>query len=197
MKRILFSITIALLFCVVAGGQTPSDELTRIREAIGSNVNTKISIANDRSIHPSGNQIAVYIATGLDIVVHENFIRWIDEWNRSGDAKRYGPLRAVTSLSEADIIFVRYTLNDQARTESGSIPTVGTVWDPATNKIISRPTQTTFSRAMVPVFAYVLRRKEAEIEILSRYSTSTRLGEGKSSGRQLWDDFKKLLKATR
>ena len=108
--------------------------------------------------------------------------------------KKFGLIKEVSEISQADVVIARYTLNAQVRSNTASYPSVGTVYDPATNEVISRPTQRTYSYSTVPVFGYVLRRVGDNFEIISRYSDSAMAGEHKYSGEDLWDDFKKILK---
>jgi hypothetical protein len=195
MRKLLF-LTVVLLFCSSATlAQTPTEEIQRLQELLGVSEQTKIKPATNLTLQTTDKPLKIYIATGLDMKVRENFLRWIEKWNKSGDVKKYGSLEVVSDISEADIVLARYTLNENARTETASRPSVGTVYDPATNKVISRPTQQTYSYSTVPVFAYVLRRNDKDFEILSRYNDSADLGEYKNTGELLWDNFKKLLKS--
>jgi hypothetical protein len=188
-------LTIVILsFSYAVCGQTATEEIIQLREHLGLTEQAKILPSTSPSLGTIRGPLNVFIATGLDMKVHDNFIRWIEKWNKSGDANKYGSLNLVSDIDHAEIVLARYTLNIQARSQTASYPSVGTVYDPATNSIISRPTQRTYSYSTVPVFAYVLRREGVNYEILSRYSDSASLGEFKSSGELLWKDFINLLK---
>jgi len=194
MRKLFFLMSLLLVSSCITFAQTPGDEIKHLQEVLGVSEQTQIKLATNSSLQTSDKALKVYIATGLDMKVHENFLGWIRKWNNSSDAKKYRSLEVVTEISEADIVLARYTLNENIRTETASRPTVGTVWDPATNTWISRPTQQTYSYSTVPVFAYVLRRKDKDFEILSRYGSSASLGEHKNSGKELWDNLVKILK---
>ncbi len=194
MKKVFFLISVLLLCSYVTFAQTTAEEIKRLQEFLGVSEQTKIKPATNPTLQTSDKPLKVHIAMGLDMQVRDNFLRWIEKWNKSGDAKKYGSLEVVSEISEADIVLARYTLNESVRTETASRPSVGTVYDPASNKVISRPAQQTYSYSTVPVFAYVLRRNNTDFEILSRYNDLTFLGEYKNTGELLWDNFKKLLK---
>lgn len=194
MRELLFLMSVLLISSSITFAQAPGDEIKRLREVLGVSEQTKIKPAINSTLQAIDGPLKVYIATGLDMKVRDNFMHWIEKWNQSGDAKKYRSLEVVSEVSGADIVLARYTLNEIVRTETASRPSVGTAWDPATNKVISRPTQQTYSYSTVPVFAYVLRRNDTDFEILSRYNDSASLGEYKNSGKLLWENFKKLLK---
>jgi len=194
MKIILFLATFTLLsFHTFA--QSASQEIKDLQQHLGVGDQINISVASEIAVPTMERPLKIYIATGLDMKVYQNFVRWIEKWNQSSDSKKYGLLKIVENLDEADIILARYTLNTQANSNTASYPSVGTVYDPATKSVISRPTQRAYSYSTVPVFAYVLRRSGNNFEIISRYSDSASLGEYKNSGELLWKDFRKLLKA--
>ncbi len=194
MRKLFFLMSVLLLCSSAMLAQSATEEIKQLREHLGVSEQTKIKPATNLILQTSDKPLKVYLATGLDMKVRDNFVRWMEKWNKSGDAKKYGLLEVVSDISQADIVLARYTLNEKSRTETASRPSVGTVYDPATSSVISRPTQRTYSYSTVPVFAYVLRRNETDFEVLSRYSESAELGENKSSGEKLWDDFRKLLK---
>ena len=196
MKLIFLLLFIA--FCSLqAFSQTAAEEITQLREQLGVGEQTKITPATDKTLKFSTAGIKVFIATGLDMKIHDNFVNWIEKWNRSSDAKKFGTVEVTSDLNRADVALARYTLNAQARSNTASYPAAAMVYDPATNSMITRPTQRTYSYSTVPVFAYVLRRNGADFEILSRYSDSASVGEHKHSGEDLWKDFEKLLKESR
>ncbi|GEM_PF-2830299 len=195
MRKICFFIVALVFYSVTSLGQTPIEEIEQLKEFLGVIEQTKIKPAMNLVLQRSDKPLKIYIATGLDMKVRDNFTRWIEKWNKSGDATKYGFLEIVSDMPDADIVLARYTLNENARTGTASRPSVGTVYDPATNTVMSRPTQQTYSYSTVPVFAYVLRRTDKDFEILSRYNDSTSLGEYKNSGEVLWNNFKNLLKS--
>jgi hypothetical protein len=129
------------------------------------------------------------------MVVRDNFLRHIEKWNKSGDARTFGTLEGVSELNRGDIVMARYTVNTQSRTVTGSVPQSVSVWDPAAGGMVTRSTQRTYSYGVVPVYAYILIRKPGgDFEIISPYASTTAVGEYKNSGMQLWDDLKEILK---
>ena len=195
MRKLFFMMTVLLLCSSATLAQTATEEIKQLQEHLGVSEQTKIKPATNLILQTSNKPLKIYLATGLDMKVRDNFVRWMEKWNKSGDAKKYGLLDAVSDISQADVVLARYTLNEKSRAETASRNSVGTVYDPATKSVISRPTQQTYSYSTVPVFAYVLRRNDTDFEILSRYNDSASLGEYKNTGELLWDNFKKLLKS--
>jgi hypothetical protein len=196
--RILFPVSILLiLICIPAMGQNANEELARLREHLTVPDSTPIKLANSSAL-PSGQSLKVYIATGLDVGVRGNFIKWMDEWNKK-DGKKYGMVELVSDMSQAEIILARYTLREKItdRTETHSTPVPATVYDPATNSVITRPVPRTYSTSysLVPVYAYVIAQKPSGLEILWRYTDQTTVAETKESGKSLRDDFFRMMKA--
>lgn len=186
---------LAILFGVLNGfPQTPAEELTRLKEHLGIDEEAAVSLGSASEFQKTSGSLKVFLAMGLDMKVRENFVRNIEKWNKSGDARKYQVLEIVDEISAATIILSRYTLNDQARTNTGSTSVASSVWDPATNSTVTRPTQRTYSYSTVPVYAYVILRSQDKYKIISRYSGSASQGEYRNSGADLWDDFKKVLK---
>ncbi len=185
-------ILVALTAAQVSLGQTANDEMKRLKEHLGVPDQTAIQLATTSKITKSNDPLKVFIATGLDLGIRGNYLRWIEKWNKSGDSRKFGKVEVIDDLSQADFVLARYTLNEQARTESGSYVTPSTVWNPATNSTVTRPVARTYSYAMVPVFAYILSRTGTDFIIIYRYSDSTSLGEYRGSGESLWESFRDI-----
>lgn len=177
--------------------QSANEEIEMLQKHIGVAESVIIKPNLNATIQKRGETLKLYLAMGLDLKVQENFIRWVARWNESGDSKKHGRIELVSDLLKSDVVLARYTLNEQARTQTGSRTTQATVWDWKTNSTITRPTEKVYSYSTVPVYAYVLQPVDGGYDIVYRYSSSTTLGESKNSGEQLWDNFRKLVKSQR
>lgn len=175
--------------------QSASEEIAMLQKHLGVAESVSIKPNLDATILKSSESLKVYLAMGLDLKVSQNFMGWVSRWNESGDSKKHGKIEIVSDLLKCDVVLARYTLNEQARTQTGSTTTAATVWDWKTSTYITRPTEKAYSYSTVPVYAYVLRPHAGGYEIVYRYSSSTTLGESKNSGEQLWDNFRKLVKS--
>jgi hypothetical protein len=130
--------------------------------------------------------------------VRNNFTKWLDEWNKK-DGRKYGIVEIITDIAQSDVILARYAMREKVteRTLTSSVPVPATVYDPATNTSVTRPVPQTssISYSLVPVYAYVIARKATGLEILWRYAGQTSVRETTNSGKDLRDDFFKMMKA--
>ena len=197
LQRFFGTLLLIVATASAASAQNTTEELARLREHLSLPDSTSLKLANSSAL-PTDRPLKVYIATGLDMGVRNNFSKWLDEWNKK-DARKYGTVEIVTKLSQADVILARYTVREKVtdRTETYSTPVPATVYDPATNSTVTRPVPRTYSLSYsrVPVYAYVIGRKQDGYEILWRYADQSSVQETKESGKQLRDDFFKMLKA--
>jgi hypothetical protein len=185
-----------LLLAVSAGSvqaQTPDEELALLRQFLNIPASTAL-VPSAVPRLPNTRPINVYVATGLDMGVRQNFFRWIEEWNRR-DGKKHGQVTLVSEPALADVVLARYVDRDKAQTAINSRLGSGMVYDPATQKVHAAPYAQQYSYSAVPVFAYVLAQNSpSHFEIVWRYAETTVPGEYKDSGKALWDDFTKLMK---
>jgi hypothetical protein len=193
MRTLIITITILLLLCASAVGQTMNEELSRLREHLGVPEDTPIKLATSSTI-PDKTPLKIYVATGLDIKVRDKFAEWIEKWNKE-DAKKLGGLEQVSDITQADVILSRYTLQEQVSTRTASSVVPATVYDPSTNRTVTRPVTRTYSYNLVPVYLYVIARKDDGLDILWRETTRTSTGDFRSGGYSLRDEFKKMMKA--
>lgn len=193
MRSLIVTFAVLLLLCVSALGQTMNEELDRLREHLGVPADTPIKLATSSTL-PDKTPLKVYVATGLDIKVRDKFAEWIEKWNKE-EAKRLGSLEQISDITQADVILSRYTLQEQVSTQTASSVGSATVYDPATNSTVTRPVTRTYSYNLVPVYLYVIIRKDNGFDILWRETTRTSPGDFKSGGYSLRDEFKKMMKA--
>lgn len=191
MKSLTILFILVLSFTVF--GQSVNDELNRLREHLGVSPGTKITVASSLDL-PDKKPLNIYVATGLDIYVKERFVEWADEWNKK-DGKKLGMVNLVSDLDAADLIFVRYTLQDQVSTQTNSVVVPRSVYNPATNTMVTTPVAVNRSASVVPVYLYIISKKAEGLEILWRESDQTNTGNFKSAGFSLRDKFKKMMKA--
>jgi hypothetical protein len=193
MRAFIKTFTVLFLLCFSVTGQTMNEELSRLREHLGLPADTPIKLATSSRL-PDKTPLNVYVATGLDIKVRDKFAEWIEKWNKE-EAKKLGGLEQVSDITQADIILSRYTLQEQVSTQTASSVGSATVYDPATNSTVTRPVTRTYSYNLVPVYLYMIERTDYGLNILWRETTRTSLGDFKSGGYSLRDEFKKMMQA--
>jgi hypothetical protein len=185
---VLLSFTSTLLSVLA---QTSGDEHDALKKHLEVNDAVQIRLAQDRSL-PSG-KLKVFLGIGLDTQLRDNFVRWINDWNRK-DGKKFGEIEIVSELQQADIIFARYAMSDRVSNRTDTKPMTTSVYNPNTNQLEQRTIARTYSRSVVPAYGYVLRRIDNRLDVLSRYSGSTSVATTKRSGQHLWDSFTTLMK---
>jgi hypothetical protein len=173
--------------------QTAAEELVRLKAHLGISQETSIALAAKRSL-PGTPTLRVFIATGLDALVRDRFLEWIEAWNKRGEGKKYGYIEAVGDIAQADVILSRYTLAESETSSTYSVVLPGTVYDPAKNRTVTAPVARTYSYDTVPLYSYILKRSPGGMEILYRYVSRTSPGEFRSAGFNIRDEFKKLMK---
>lgn len=194
------------LRCIVSAGllsalsvsfvaaQTPDQEIATLRQFLKLPDSVSVTVASAPRLS-AANPIKLFVATGLDLGVRQNFLKWADEWNQK-DAKKHGRIVLVADSSSADVVLARVTDRDKAHTATDTNLATGVVYDPGTHGVRSAPYARQYSYTEVPVFAYVLAHTEpGSLEVVWRYTGPTSGQEGKESGKQLWDDFKTLMKS--
>jgi hypothetical protein len=189
---------LALILAPLAAGQSRSSteaELERLRRHLSLPAAARLSVAPSPEL-PAGASLKVFLATGLDVRVRENLIRWIEEWNRK-DAGRQGPrLSLVTELGQAQVVLSREVDTDKARTTNQTFVTPG--MSPPRSSGTTRPQRTTFTVLQAPVHSYVLAVASPEdVRVVWRDVGLGIVEADGSSGRPLWDDFRKLLRKKR
>ena len=168
------------------------EELDKIRHVLSLSAAASVKVAPAPAL-PSARPLKVHVATGLDVRVRRNFIDWIEEWNRK-EGKKDGVLKVVTDAAQAHVILVRVTDREKAKLTSQTQTTPSTALG-AGGTTRTRTERHTYSFYQGPIYAYVLRVNGPNtLEIVARYTKLGDVDESKSSGRDLWEDFKKLLK---
>ncbi|HEX6738288.1 MAG TPA: hypothetical protein VF310_08460, partial [Vicinamibacteria bacterium] len=137
--------------------------------------------------------LKVYLALGLDVRVRENLTRWIEEWNKKDGAKRGPALALVGELAEAQVVLAREVETEKARTTTQTFVTPG--MDPPRSSGTTRSQRSTFQVLQAPVRTYVLAvAAPGDVRILWRDVGLGTVEADDSTGRPLWDDFRKLLR---
>lgn len=189
---VLAVITVALS----AVGQGTDEELARLRKHLSLSADYQIRVS-DASAFPKDPALKVYIATGLDLGVRDNMLRWFGEWNRK-NGRKYGTIEPVQDIDVASVVLARYRLLDAldnvSQTSTRVVP--GVAWDPSTQTAVGRPvTKTTStSTAMVPAYGYILIRQDTGLGMVWRYSASVPFLETTVDGEVLRNDLYSLMK---
>jgi len=148
----------ASLFLSLAGnpaaGQTPGEEIARVRHMLELPESATISVAVAPRL-PTVTPIKLFIATGLEIGLRQNFVKWVEEWNRT-DAKKHGPVVLVNNAVSADAIIVTMVDREKAKIATGTGLRTGVVADPLSGTLHAVPYTDGYSYSVVPVFAYLL-----------------------------------------
>jgi hypothetical protein len=174
----VLTFTMFLLLSVPTVAQSTNEEFSRLREHLNLPDTTSIKVSNSSAL-PANDPLKVYIATGLDIGVRDNYLHWLEKWNKK-DGKKYGMVQITYNLSDADVILARYILREQTMDRPD---------------VVSRDIKSsTDSYRMVPVYAYVIARRAGGLEVLWRYASTTTAAETKDSGVDLVNDFFKMIK---
>ena len=170
-------------------------ELQRLRKFLALPPSVRLSVAPSPTL-PPGPVLKVHLATGLDVRVRENLSRWIEEWNRKEGAKQGPRLGLVAQLSEAQVVLAREVDTDKARTTNQTFVTPG--MEPPRSSGTTRPQRTTFTVLQAPVRSYVLAvADDDDVRIVWRDVGLGIVEADDSTGRPLWDDFRKLLRKQR
>lgn len=88
MKKLILFLVLFVAFSLHVLAQTASEEIQQLKDHLGVSDQAKITPANSSGLTSLTWPLKAYIATGLDMKVHDNFARWIDKWNSSDDAKK-------------------------------------------------------------------------------------------------------------
>lgn len=173
--------------------QTPDQELAVLRQLLNVPETASVSPAAVPRLPGTGG-VKLFLATGLDMGVRQSFLKWVEEWNRK-DARKHGAVTLVANAALADVVLARYVDRSKAQTATDTALGSGVVYDPGTQQTRAAPYARQYSYSQVPVFAYVLAQTAPNsFQIVWRYATTTTHEEHKNSGRDLWGDFKNLMK---
>jgi hypothetical protein len=186
-RAFVVAVLLSVTSKAIGYAQGSAEELIALRSHLELPEAVTIRLAPSSQIEKQGS-LNVHLAFGLDTGVRNNFMKWINTWNRR-DGRRRGMLEIVPELAQADVILARYTVLDKATTQSS-----GTVIGTPRGSLIGN----SGSYQEVPTYAYVLVPSSGpSINILWRYTGTTSVRETARSGQQLWEDFESLLKARR
>ena len=174
--------------------ETEDPEVTRLRTFLKAKPEVKIQPSDNPTIRAvmGPAPLKVAIATGLDMDVRRNFLRFVEEWQKK-DAKKYGAIEVVKDFKDADIILVRYAMVENSYESSYSAEVPVAKWDKQFHMTTELKTHTV-SDTLVPTFGYVIQPNGEEMEILYRYASPTLAGIYKTSGSSIWDALKYLMK---
>jgi len=111
-----------LALAATATAQSMDAELTKLRQLLDVQSSTEI-VPSTASL-PANSPIRVFLAVGPDPKIQNTFTNRIAEWNKK-DGLKYGRVKLVSNLSDADVILARYEvrLNDMPAPPS-SMPLV-------------------------------------------------------------------------
>ena len=182
-----------LLLCViaaVASAQSPEEEIAHLKAFLKLS-DAAVELAAVPTL-PSRDPVKVFIATGLDVGARQNFLKWADEWNRR-DSKKHGRIELVQDVAGADVVLARVVSRENATSATDTTVSAGVV--PTSQGLKLAPYARQYSYTSVPVVAYVLAQPSpGRLHIVWRYTGTTTIEETNDSGKQLWDDFKTLMK---
>jgi hypothetical protein len=105
MKKVFFIKCVLLMFGLSVFGQTTKADLEQLRKEVGLPVSTSITRASVS--FPAAEPIKIYLAIKHDKRAAEDFIDWVEEWNRT-NAGQFGQIQIVDELVDADIAAVQF-----------------------------------------------------------------------------------------
>jgi len=160
-----------LLNLNIASGQG-KDKLreVRLREVLNVPINTSIELSESQAL-PNLTPLKVYIAVGNDLKVRDNFIAWINEWNKE-ESSRYGSIDIVQEFKQADVALVRFIVPSVTvfnGTESAGIPANSEI-DPATRQRVYTTTLPQEYYTSMPVLSYIIMREANQLKIIWSHS---------------------------
>ena len=194
--RIMGSASIVLLVVLTpprTQSQTADEELANLRAHLALPASARLELSASPLV-PKAENLRLFIATGLDVVVRRNLHEWLESWSQKND-KRYGSLEFVDAIENADIILARYVLRDQTKTAIESSTGTATTLDVFSGKLVQAPVSHVSTSTLAPVWAYIIRHEGERYIILWRYADLTTVGENKKTGKELLEDFTDLLEA--
>lgn len=193
MKRIAFAAFLMFLFSVTSFGQTADEEASRIREQLGVDSSTPIALATTSTL-PQANPLKVYLAFGLAMDIRDRMLERITDWNKK-QGEKYGLIEVASDVRSADVILVHYSLRDNAQNVTHTTVGSGTVYDPKTGGMITRPVSRTQTVTYIPGYSYIVRPTSNGFEIIWRYLGRSIEHDRRLPGQTMRDHFFDLLKA--
>ena len=188
-QPLLWGVAAAAALAAPLAAQTSKRELDALRAQLELPAPVKIVPATELVLPPA-KPLRARLAFGLDLKARENMVRWIEEWNRK-DGARLGTLQVVEE-APYDVVLTRITDREKVRTRTVTGPDLGPSGPGTTSR---SSTRSRFELETIPVSAYVIDSRAAEEwRIVWRHTGFTTLEESNSSGRELWDGVKELLK---
>lgn len=181
--RLVLPMVFALLVLLPSVSRA-QDKDAQLRKMLGASEGTPIKVSIKPAL-PTGNPLKVALAFGLDAAVTKNFVLWITKWNKSGDAKKYGAIELMEDVVAADVVLVRFMDRGlvAGTNTSGRVTDYGVVAAGRSS-----------SSAMMPVYAYIIKRKESGYEVLGGYEDTTTAASSPMAGNSLWLEMRDLMK---
>jgi len=153
------------------------EERTVLRKGFNLPDSIAINEVKEKSFTPGG-PVKACIETILDQNVRQEVANWIVEWNQK-EADKYGKLTIESDSMQADLSVLRYL-----RSLPATDPISAMTWTDPKGKV----------HRLIPVYSYLMVRKQDALEILWRKVDLTYQEEHESSAKLLTDQLKKLMK---
>lgn len=185
-KSVLVVCALVLLSTSAVHGQEQANQReTALRTHLRLPDSAVIRIPVQQTL-PAANPMKVALAFGIDVEVFRNFVKWVnDDWNKKGDAKKYGVIQLIDEVADADVVLARFLQRDRsagaATSASAYATTRGAAGDANTGDL-------------VPLHAFILKKTDKGYDILGGYESTTTVDGSGGTGRNLWDEFKRLMK---
>lgn len=160
------------------------DKDAQLRKMLGATESTPITVSLKPAL-PTANPLKVALAFGLDAGVTKNFVQWVTQWNKGGDAKKYGTVELVEDVASADVVLVRFL-------DRGTVAGTNTSGRVTDYGVVAAGRSS--STAMMPVYAYILKKKESGYEVVGGYEDTTTATASSIAGQDLWTEMRKLMK---
>ncbi len=108
----MYRVTLSLLFlgCLTTAlfAQTELDvaERNRLRELLRISATSEFSQQLKAPL-PAQSTYRIFLGFGLDFETHNNFVRWLEAWNRK-QGTRYAKLEITENIQQAQIVIARF-----------------------------------------------------------------------------------------
>ena len=183
------AVVAAVVLALPAAAQTSKRELDTLRAQLELPAEVKLVPATELVLPPV-KPLRARLVFGLDLKARENMARWIEEWNRK-DGVRLGTLQVVEE-GAADVVLARVTDREKVKTRSIPGPDLGPTGTSGTPR---SNTRSRFEIETIPFSAYIIdSRASDQWKIVFRQTGFTTLEESGSSGKELWDGLREMMK---
>jgi hypothetical protein len=164
LRKLMLAAAVLLLMSSPTRGQFSKLEVSRLHERLKLPATATITTALGAKL-PASPALKVYVATSNSDPTYKYFVESFDKWNKK-DGRSYGPIQAVSDLSQADVILALYRVR-----EGGTLSSNPTAGGQIPGVVLTSPnTGRPPLRQSLPdtLYSYLITRKNDAFEIIYR-----------------------------